>query len=177
MKLKDLIRVTLLFSACFLFFSSLTLAQKGRKKADNETHEWRYEVETVGIGTKGTYQLKVWTYSKNAETAIEQAKKNAVHAVIFKGFPANGRIEGQNALARDPNIESEKGNYFKEFFEDGGKFQKYVFLANNGAIGPGDRIKISKKEYKIGVVVSVNSAGLRKELEEAEVIKALNSGF
>lgn len=160
-----------------VFLTEKTYAQKGQKKADNETTEWRYEVEAVGTGTQGTYQIKVWTYSKNQETAIEQAKKNAVHAIIFKGFPNNGRIQGQKPLARNPNLEQEKEEFFKEFFKDGGKFQKYVFLANNGAIAPGDRIKISKKEYKIGVVVSVNVAGLRKDLEEAGIIKGLSSGF
>ena len=160
-----------------VFFSEQTYAQKGQKKADNETHEWRYEVEAVGTGTQGTYQIKVWTYSKNQETAIEQAKKNAVHAIIFKGFPNNGRTQGQKPLARNPNLEQEKEEFFKEFSKDGGKFQKYVFLANNGAIAPGDRIKMSKKEYKIGVVVSVNVAGVRKDLEEAGIIKGLSSGF
>lgn len=160
-----------------VFVTEKTYAQKGQKKVDNETNEWRYEVEAEGNGTQGTYQIKVWTYSKNQETAIEQAKKNAVHAIIFKGFPNNGRIQGQKPLARNPNLEQEKEEFFKEFFKDGGKFQKYVFLANNGAIAPGDRIKISKKEYKIGVVVSVNVAGLRKDLEEAGIIKGLSSGF
>ena len=39
------------------------------------------------------------------------------------------------------------------------------------------RIKISKKEYKIGVVVSVSVASLRKDLESAGIIKSLSSGF
>ena len=75
------------------------------------------------------------------------------------------------------DLEQEKKDFFNDFFEDGGKFQKYVFLSNNGAIAPGDRIKISKKEYKIGVVVSVNAAGLRKDLEESGIIKGLSHGF
>lgn len=152
-------------------------AQRGQKKADAETVEWRYEVEAAGIGTEGTYQLKVWTYSVNPLTAVDQAKKNAVHAVIFKGFPGNGRVQGQKPLARDPDAELAHEAFFKDFFADGGKFQKYVFLANNGVIAPGDRIKLSKREYKVGVVVSVNAAGIRKELEAAGVVRGLGSGF
>ena len=33
------------------------------------------------------------------------------------------------------------------------------------------------KEYKIGVVVSVNVSALRKDLEDAGMIKSLNAGF
>jgi|SaaInl74LU_5_DNA_1037368.scaffolds.fasta_scaffold00836_2 hypothetical protein len=166
----------LLFVGLILCFGAVS-AQKGQKKADNETNEWRYEVEVVGTGVQGTYQIKVWTYSGNQQTAINQAQKNAVHAIIFKGFPARGGVQGQKALARDPMLEQEQEAFFKEFFKDGGTFQKYVFLANNGIIAPGDMIAMSKKEYKVGVVVSVNVAGLRKNLEEAGIIKSLSNGF
>lgn len=170
------IKHALLLFASFLLLSFPVHANK-KKKADKDTNQWRYEVEAVGTGIQGTYQIKVWTYSKDTETAIAQAKKNAIHAVIFKGFPNNGRIQGQKALSQNPNIENEQAEFFKTFFKDGGEFQKYVFLVNDGAIAAGDRIRISKKEYKIGVIVSVNIAGLRKELEVANVITSLNSGF
>lgn len=166
-----------LFLATSVFLTDGAHAQRGQRKADSDTNEWRYEVEAVGTGTQGTYQIKVWTYSKSQKTAIEQAKKNAVHAVTFKGFPGNGRTQGQKPLARNPNVEQEKQEFFNDFFKDGGKFQKYVFLANNGSIDPNDRIKVSRKEYKIGVVVSVNVTGLRKDLEAAGIIKGLSSGF
>lgn len=165
---KSIILITI-FS---LFAINNVNAQRGKKKADTETNEWRYEVEKTGTGKQGTYQLKVWTYSKDVATATEQAKKNAVHAVMFKGIPGS-----QKPLVKNPNAEQEKSEFFKAFFKDGGKFQKYVFLSNNGGIGPGDRIKISKKEYKIGVVVSVSIASLRKDLEAAGIIKSLSSGF
>jgi len=53
---------------------------------------------------------------------------------------------------------------------------KFVTLVNNGAIASEDRIKIGK-EYKIGVIVSVNVAALRKDLEDAGIIKSLSNGF
>lgn len=149
---------------------------QSKKKADKDTYEWRYEIEAYGAGVEGTYQIKVWTYSKSPETAIEQAKKNAVHGIIFKGFPDKDRVKGQKALAQSPNLEQEKEDFFKDFFQDGGKYLKFVNLVNNGAIAPGDRIKIGK-EYKIGVVISVNVAALRKDLEDAGIIKGLGSGF
>jgi hypothetical protein len=160
----------------FIFFNCTAFGQRGKNKADKDTYEWRYEIEVNGVGTQGNYQLKVWSYSKNPETAIEQAKKNAVHGVIFKGFPAKERLRGQKALAQSPTLEEEKEDYFKEFFSDGGRFQKFVTLTLNGAIDPSDRVKIGK-EYKIGVIVSVDVAGLRNDLEGAGIIKPLGSGF
>ena len=152
----------------------LSFAQK--KKADKETVQWRYEIEAEGVGTQGTYQIKVWSYSKDANTAIEQAKKNAVHGIIFRGFPGKDRIQGQKPLAQSPNLEQEKEGFFKDFFATGGKYLKFVSLSNNGNIAAEDRIKIGK-EYKIGVVISVNQALLRKDLEDAGIIKGLSNGF
>ena len=53
---------------------------------------------------------------------------------------------------------------------------KYVSLSNDGAVAAEDRMKIGK-EYKIGVIVSVNVAQLRKALEDANIVKSLTSGF
>jgi hypothetical protein len=158
-------------------YVSIAQSKKNRKDADKETAAWRYEIEAVGTGVQGSYQVKVWSYSKKPQVAMEQAKKNAVHGIVFKGFPSNGRVQGQKALVQNPNLEKEQTKFFEDFFETGQKYLKFVTLANNGAIGPGDRIKISKKEYKIGVVVSVNVAALRKDLEASGIVKGLGSGF
>ena len=34
----------------------------------------------------GTYAIKVYSYSKKPKVAIEAAKRNAVHGIIFKGL-------------------------------------------------------------------------------------------
>jgi len=171
------ISIQLKFLTLLFVFPLFLFAQKGKKKADRDTYNWRYELEVVATGIQGSYQLKVWSYSKKAETAIEQAKKNAVHGVIFRGFPANGRIQGKKPLSRNPNLEIEHADYFKDFFAEGGKYLKFVSLVNNGAIAPGDRIKISKKEYKIGVIISVDVSSLRNDLEAANIIKSMTNGF
>ena len=45
-----------------------------------------YEVECMGTGMDGTQLIKVWGYGNKPDDAVYQAKKNAVHAVIFKGI-------------------------------------------------------------------------------------------
>jgi len=62
------------------------------------------------------------------------------------------------------------------FFRDGGKYMKYVRITGDGAIDSDDRLKVGK-EWKIGVIVSVDVRGLRKDLEAADIIRSLNSGF
>ncbi|QZT38394.1 hypothetical protein K5X82_05735 [Halosquirtibacter xylanolyticus] len=170
--------VYLLCFFCSMLCSIELLAASGsKKKLDKETECWKYEVEAVATGVQGSYQLKVWTYAKRPEDAIAQAKKNAVHAVIFKGFPSKDRVAGQKPLVSNSSVVLDKAQFFDHFFEDTGGFEKYVFLANNGSIAATDRIKLGRKSYKIGMIVSVNVAGLREELEAAGVIRKLSSGF
>jgi len=173
--MRKLVKVGSLILIAVLGLTSLVSAQ-ARKKADKDTKNWRYEIEAAGVGTQGSYLIKVWSYSKNPKVALEQAKKNAVHGVVFKGFTGKPGVPGQKALASSPNIEQEKQEFFDDFFADNGKYMKYVSESGDGSIAAEDRLKAGK-EYKIGIVVSVNVDALRKDLEAAGVIKGLSSGF
>jgi hypothetical protein len=152
-------------------------SKRAQGKADEATGAWKYEIECMGVGTDGTYLVKVWSYSKNPKIATSQAKKNAVHGVIFKGFigGANG-CTTQKPLASNPNLEMEKADFFEPFFEEGGKYMKFVTLSSDGNIAAEDRMKVGK-EYKTGVIVSVAKNELRKDLEAAGIIKGLSNGF
>jgi hypothetical protein len=167
-----------MFKYGVMLVALVTMAGCGAQRiADKETHEFRYELEAAGVGEQGTYQVKVWTYSRNPRVALEQAKKNAVHGVIFKGFAGKDRrVPGQRPLATDASGERDRADYFEPFCATGGRYQQFVSLVNNGAIAPGDRFRVGK-EYKVGVVVSVSVSELRKELENAGIIKKLGSIF
>lgn len=165
----------ILLFALILIIPTLSYSQKRKiKKANEDTEQWRYEIEALEVGTQGTCLVKVWSYSKKPEVASLQARKNAVHGAIFKGIPANGRIKGKKPLVQDPAIESQYADFFKSFFADGGAFMRYVTLTNASATG--DVTKIGK-EYKVGVNVSINYSDLRKALEDAGVVKKLGAGF
>ncbi|MGD9977081.1 MAG: hypothetical protein AB7S54_04010 [Bacteroidales bacterium] len=153
----------------------LSVSCASTKKAA-ETSNKKYELEALNTGVQGTYLVKVWTYSKNPMPNFNQVKKDAIHGILFKGFPGKSGIPGQVALVSDPNAETEKADFFKTFFSDGGEYLKYINLVNEGAIAAEDRIKTGK-EYKIGIVVSVNVSSLRKYLESMGVIKSLDAGF
>lgn len=174
--MKNKFNLLLILSVFFSLTVTISFGQASRK-ADNDTREWRYEIEGVNQGVTDNYLVKVWSYSKKPDVAIEQAKKNAVHGVIFKGYAAKqGVVAGQNPLCSNPNLEQEKKDFFDPFFADGGKYMKFVSTTNDGAIGSGDIMKVGK-EYKVGVIVSVNVTLLRKDLQSAGIIRSLSSGF
>lgn len=150
--------------------------KRANKKADKQMREWRYEMECAGIGQDGTYLIKVWSFSKKPAVAAEHAKKNAVHGVIFKGFTGAQGCTGQKALTSDVNLEQEKADFFDPFFDEGGKYMKFVNCTSDGVPDANSCIKVGK-EYKVGIIVSVAKDALRKDLEQAGIIKGLSSGF
>ncbi len=159
-------------------FSFTANAQRKKKLANKDTKEWRYDVECEGIAKQGSKLVKVWSYSKNPKFALAQAMKNAVHGIVFKGYAGGGNgCTPFKALAAKPGVENDHAEFFTTFFEDGGEYRKYVTSATDGNIAPGDRLKVSKREYKIGVVVNVATDQLRKRLEAEGIIKSLTSGF
>ncbi len=167
---------SVLLILAILSFSLTVNAQK--RKANKDTEKWKYEIECAGTGSQGTYLVKVWSYSKKPKIAIEQAKKNAIHGIIFKGFSGGGQgCTSQKALARTPSLEFDHADFFKEFFKDGGRYMKFVSSSTDASVGAGDVLKVSKKLYKVGVVVSVQKDALRKDLEAAGILKGLASGF
>ncbi len=70
----------------------------------------------------------------------------------------------------------EKQEFFDDFFADGGKYMKFVQVSGDGSVAAEDRLKVGK-EYKIGVVLSINVEGLRNDLQATGMIKSLSSGF
>jgi len=172
--MKRFLTAGALISTIIISLSFNASAQK--RKGDKDDKGFRYEIEAMKTGVQGTYLIKVWSYSKQPMPSMDLFKKNAVHGIIFKGFPPKDGVPGQLALASDPAIETEKADFFANFFKDGGDYLKYATLVGDGQIAPEDRMKMGK-EFKIGLVVSVDVAALRRALEDAGIIKKLDDGF
>jgi len=159
-----------------LYSCSQTKIVENEREDDN----WNYELEAENTGTAGSYLVKVWSYTDQAEIPNHLATRNAVHGVLFKGFPDKERISGQSAIIRDKETRVNHKEYFNNFFKKGGSYQQFVTLTNTGKILPGDRIRLGGDEssrYKIGMVVQVNVADLRRHLEEDGVIRPLGDIF
>lgn len=152
-------------------------ARGKKKKANENTREWYYELEAYSAPYRGACNVKVWSYGPDITTARDQAAKNAVHGVLFRGVPGNPdrRLNGLPALVSDPVAEQTHENFFDRFFADGGAYLRYatkLVSSSNDEI-----LKYGKKNYKVGVVVTVQYDALRRALEEQGIVESLTSGF
>ena len=167
----------------FVLFAALMLpalvfgADNKKKKADKNTKEWYYELEACSAPYKGASNIKVWSYGANAVVARDQAMKNAVHGVIFRGIPGNPskRINALPPLVDEFGAEDKYGEFFDRFFADGGDYLRYV--TKTGSDSTNEVLKYDRKNYKVGVIVTVQYDALREMLEKNGIIKSLASGF
>lgn len=84
--------------------------------------------ECLGIERDGSQTLRVAASGRNKSDAVEQAKKDAVWAVLFKGInPGNG---GCNAkpLITEVNAQEKYQYYFNTFFKDDGEYKNFVSM-------------------------------------------------
>ncbi len=94
--------------------------------------------------------------------------------LIFTGVTGNSTCVTKRPMTNNPSIYDENIDFFKSFFVNNGTYGKYTNLPTGR---PERVIKINKKEYKVETLVSVNVDLLRKNLEDANILKPLNSGF
>ncbi len=161
----------LFFLSVVFFFAGLTSYSK---KIDPQAAQWKYDIECAGIGQTGEYLIKIWVYNSKAIVPVEEIKRNAIHGVIFRGYTANTVCNtSQKPLVKDSSIQYEKQDFFNVFFGKEQPFLKYASIVSSIP----EVIKISKKEFKVGYVVSVSKDLLRMDLEKAGVIRGLSSGF
>ncbi len=152
-----------------ILLSFLTLNMSAKNK-----NEYRYEVIPIAVGTEGTALIKVYSYAKSQKKAIDLGKRNAVHALLFKGIPGGNGVYYTPPLVK-PGEHELYVKFFDNFFESG-DYLRFVTLSSDGIVDPEDMLRVGS-EYKIGIVFAVSKNELRKYLEDNGIIKKLGDMF
>ncbi len=133
---------------------------------------YNYETECLGVEMDGSQTVKAWGKGANKMDAVEQAKKNAVRDVLFKGI-RNGKSEcNQRPVLGAVNVQENNENYFNKFFADGGEFTKYVNYkdqSNNQPTVSRNR-KGAGEEVAYGVIVRVLRAELKQKMMTDKIL-------
>ncbi len=154
--LKNKMNIAIVFTMAI--FSSL--AQKGESGAYYE-----YEVKCLGSEMDGSVTLEVYGRGRNYFDASEQAKKNAVQAVIFKGIKSGNAGCSSDPILVNSSAQTKYEDYFAGFFKDEGAYLEFVSLKDERIVPKASRnAKKSKQSQQRMVVVRVDRLGLKKKL-------------
>ncbi len=134
---------------------------------------YEYEAECLGVELDGSQTLRVWGTGKNKKDAVEQAKKNAVRTVIFKGIRAGVAGCNTKPILFEVNAEEKYEDYFNAFFMDKGEYLKYVSMKDEKRTGLFTKDKEKEKGQhfvKYGITVRVLRSELKKRLEIDKIL-------
>ena len=128
-----------------------------------------FESECLGVELDGSETLRAWGRGKNRTDAIEQAKKNAVRDVLFKGVAAGSRECSVRPLVTEVNAQERYAYYFNDFFRDGGEYLKYVSMEDKKT---NSNMKTSNKtQISYSTTVRVLRSQLQQKLIEDKILK------
>lgn len=131
---------------------------------------YNYPPEVISVERDGSVTMRVWGTGRNRSDAMEQAHKDAVHAVLFKGVSADGmRASLTRALILENNAEMKYRLFFNDFFADGGAYNRFVSREDTRA--GSNRRQRSDTQVRFGVTVRVLRSELERYLIDEGILK------
>lgn len=119
------------YSRKILYFLCLTSAfgcGKHVAPASKLGGNYTFETECMGSELDGSMTLKVFGKGNNNLDAVEQAKKNAVRDIIFKGIHQGVSDCSNSPLLLEPRAMERNEAYFAQFFQDKGPYAEFVTM-------------------------------------------------
>jgi hypothetical protein len=130
-----------------------------------------FTTDCAGSEFDGSVTLKAWGNGRNYFDATEQAKKNAVRDVLFKGIRTGRPDCPSTPLVLEIGAQQKYEDYFAAFFSDNGPYEMFVNLKDERI---GHKLKRDKKGAQNSVtesaIVRVKRLELKKKLIEDKII-------
>ena len=129
-----------------------------------------FQVRCQSSEGDGSVTLESFGKGKNYQDASEQAKKNALKAVIFKGIRNGSDVCGFDPLIFNSSAERIHEEYFANFFKDGGEYLQYVSTKDEQIKNKVKRNKIKNSENQQRlVVVRVEKLKIKNKLKQDNI--------
>lgn len=154
--------------AVLVFAAAVSFSGKAQNTAAQKkiAGEYTYETECMGVEGDGSQTLKAYGYGNSKNDAVEQAKKNAVRDVLFKGILKGKNECSPKPILNEPNIQEKHEDYFNKFFADGGEYLNYTSM-NDMPIklfSAGKDRKTAAEGVTYGITVIVKRSELKKKM-------------
>jgi hypothetical protein len=132
-----------------------------------------YQTECFSVESDGYVIVKIWDTKKGEKYNLEQARKDAIHAILFSGISAGKGCSTQPPILNKTEEQENFKKIEKSFFAKKGKWSMFTGSSSTETTLPENLGVNNWKVYQ----VSISKNELRKFLEEQNIIKSLNNGF
>jgi hypothetical protein len=132
-----------------------------------------YQTECVTLETDGYVTLKIWDTKRGAKYQPEQARKDAINAILYSGVSSGGGCATQPPILNKSDEQENFKAIEKNFFAKNGKWSMFTRSSATESTLPAS---LGLKNWKV-YQVSISKNELRKYLEDQKIIKSLTNGF
>lgn len=147
-----------LVAVCFTLFSC---------KSTSTEAFYTFETECVKNAMDGSVVLRAWGQGSSRADAVEQAKKQAVHDVVFYGIQ-KGQCKFK-PLVIEVNAKEKYQTYFDNFFSKDGMYNRFIKM-DAAKMGSGTKNKSQTRDSH-ALILRVLRTDLEKQLITDGIIK------
>lgn len=158
--MKNIVIILLLFN----LYTNTLVAQKSTNA---------FQTECVTVESDGYITIKIWDTKKGATYKVEQARKDAIRAILYSGIAGGSICSTQLPILNKAEEQENFKKIEKSFFAKNGKWAMFTRSSATETTLP---VNLGNKNWKV-YQISVSKNELRKYLEEQKIIKPLNEGF
>ena len=155
---KSFVKISLLLLAVIISTPVLGQSSKDQKKTSSY---YDFETECLQDKLDGSYIFYTWGKGSDKSEAINQAKKNAINDLLFKGINKGCQL---NPLIIEVNGESKYKSYVYSFFQK--DYKDYITIEKS----PKKLFK-SQQQTTYGVKICINTQALKQKLIKDNIIK------
>jgi hypothetical protein len=154
--------IRLLLAPAALLFAGCAAHKPTSSYYNSPTALIRYDAD-------GSMVLRAYGSGRTGANAREQAWKNAVRDVIFKGINVPGNPMASKPLVTEVNAQEKYEQFFNAFFQDKGYYRSFVTTEDRK---PLSSVKEENKlEMKQGTTLRVLRPELKEYLKENGILK------
>jgi hypothetical protein len=129
-------------------------------------------IQCIGKELDGSVTLISTGSGRNKRDAMSQAKKNALHQVIFIGTDSKNNTCLNRPLVGEVNAIEKYAVFFNEFFKDKGEFRNYVTRKDEKLINKfNNYVGTNKYEVTFSITLRVKVPDLTNLLKKNSIIK------
>ena len=132
-----------------------------------------YQTECITNETDGYISLKIWNTEKGENYKPEQARIDAIHAILYSGITGGGSCSTHPPILNNTEEQVKFKSIENGFFAKKGKLSMFTRSSATETTTP---TSLGVKNWKV-YQVSVSKNELRKYLEEQKIIKSLTNDF
>ena len=146
-----------------IFLVSYSFSSNAQNKQTKVASFYDYNIECLEDKKNGNYIMMAWGAGSTKKEAINQAQRNAISDIIFKGV--NKSSCSIRPLITEVQAQEKYREYISNFFEE--DYLNYISLERKSSKS---KMK-SRSQTTYGTKVKIDVEGIRKKLRTDNIIK------